>query len=165
MPDPLSAFMRLPPRQTGYCVPVLRTASCPASMAGLITVRSTRAQHRGAALLFQLDILPGITVARRDGREHVLPLLRRDARANGIYEGVAKHRHKVVVLQNRPLDLLGQLLAFGGIERFQVLVELGVEFLHADAILGEEPTAFEIRLIPIGPACPDASDVENYLEP
>ena len=35
----------LPPRQTGYCVPVLRTASCPASMAGLIAVRSTRAQH------------------------------------------------------------------------------------------------------------------------
>src|SRR5215471_20731013 len=78
---------------------------------------------------------------------------------------MAEHWHEVVVLQNGPLDLLGQLLAFGGIIRFQVLVELGVEFLHTEAILGEESPAFEIRLIPIGPACPDASAVENDLEP
>jgi len=29
---------------------VLRTASCPAKLAGLIAVRSTRAQHLGVAL-------------------------------------------------------------------------------------------------------------------
>src|SRR5438445_2560576 len=37
---------------------VLRTASCPAILAGLIAVRSTRAQHRGAALVAAGDVFP-----------------------------------------------------------------------------------------------------------
>ena len=48
----------VPPRQTGYCVPqVLRTASCPASMAGPIAVRSTQFGE-GEHVVFAGDSVP-----------------------------------------------------------------------------------------------------------
>ena len=52
-------------------------------------------------------------------------------------EGVAEHRHEVVVLQDLALDLLRQLLALGAVDRCLVSVELGVEFLDADAVLAQ----------------------------
>ena len=81
--------------------------------------------HAGGPLLvLHLQLFPGIRVAGGDGREDVLPLLGDHAGADGVDEGVAEHRHQVVVLQDAALDLLGQLLALGGVDRPLVLVEL-----------------------------------------
>src|SRR4029434_3841298 len=69
------------------------------------------ARQRG--LLLQLDLLPGEGIARRDGGEDILPLLRRNSGANGIDEGVPEDGHKIPILQNTALDVLCQFLALG----------------------------------------------------
>ncbi len=76
----------------------------------------------------QLDVLPRIGVAAGgEAREHVLPFRRGDARPDRIDEGVAEHRHEIIILEDLALDLLGQFLALGAVDRGEVLVELGVE--------------------------------------
>src|SRR5262245_45850056 len=114
-------------------------------------------------LLLHLQIFPGIRVAGGDGGEDVLPLLGGNPWADGVDEGVAEHRHQVVVLQNAALDLLGQLLALGGVDRPLVLVELGVEVLHADAVARVEAAALEVALVPERPAAADAGALEDDL--
>src|SRR5690349_3202680 len=69
------------------------------------------ARQRG--LLLQPNLLPGEGIARRDGGEDILPLLRRNSRANGIDKGVPEEGYKIQVLQNAALDVLCQLLALG----------------------------------------------------
>src|SRR5688572_14708475 len=56
-------------------------------------------------LRLQLDVFPRIGVAGRDRGEDVLPLLRRDLRADRVDERMPEHGHEVVVLQDRALDL------------------------------------------------------------
>src|SRR5215510_14114696 len=92
------------PRQTGYCVPVLHTANWPAKLAGLIAVRSTRAQHRGVTLGEQA--FPGLGIFHEDGA----------------YRAVLRG------LQ----DLL--LRVTGGIDRFGLTVVVELEDLGGDAL-------------------------------
>ena len=66
---------------------------------------------------------------------------RLDARPDRVDEGMAEHRHEIIVLQHRPLDLLRQLLAFGPVIGSQVLLELVVERLDAEEVLGLEAAA------------------------
>src|SRR5262249_32968884 len=96
-------------------------------------------------------------------REHVLPLLRDHAGPDGVDEGVAEHGHEIVVLEDRPLDLLGELLPLRRIDRPLVLLELAVEVLHADAVARIEASALEVRLIPERPAPRDADALEDDL--
>src|SRR5262245_21103561 len=56
-------------------------------------------------LLLELDVFPRVGVARGDGREHVLPFLGSDARADCVHEGVTEYRHDEVVFQDRTLHL------------------------------------------------------------
>src|SRR6266850_3516120 len=116
-------------------------------------------------LLLHLQVFPGISVPGGDGREDVLPLLRHDARADPVDEGVAEHRDQVVVLEDPALDLLGQLLALGRVDRALVPLELGVEVLHAQAVARVEPTALEVALVPERPAAADAGAVQDDLHP
>src|ERR1041385_5416331 len=95
-------------------------------------------------LLRHLDVFPRIRVARGDGREHVLPLLRDDPGADRVDERVPEHGDEIVVLEDAPLDLLGEPLALRRIDRPLVLVELPVEVLHADAVARVEAAALEV---------------------
>src|SRR5262249_12650720 len=103
----------------------------------------------------QLDVLPRISVTRRDRRKHVLPFRRLDARPIGVDEGVPEHRYDVVVFQHRLLNLMGELLAFGDVVRRKVSGKLVVELLDAIEVLGLETAALEQCLIPVGPAAAD----------
>src|SRR5919197_757087 len=114
-------------------------------------------------LVLHLQILPGIGIAGGDGREDILPLLRRHARTDRVDEGVAEDRHQIVVLKNRALDLLRQLFALGRIDGALVLVELAVEILHADPIARVEAAALEMAFVPERPAPGDAHAVEDHL--
>src|SRR5215831_672300 len=89
---------------------------------------------RQRSLLLQLDLLPGEGIARRDGGEDILPLLRRNSGANGIDEGVPEDGHEIQILQNAALDLLCQFLALGRVRGLLVLRKLRVQLLHAHAI-------------------------------
>src|SRR5438132_10884595 len=97
------------------------------------------ARQRG--LLLQLDLLPGKGIARRNGGEDILPLLRRNSGANGVHEGVPEEGHEIEMLQNAALDLLGQLLALGRVYGLLVLGKLRIQLLHAHAIAYAKPTA------------------------
>src|SRR5262249_44642518 len=99
-------------------------------------------------LVLDLQVLPRIGVTGGDGREDILPFLRRHPRANRVDERVAKHGYHVVVLEDPALDLLGQLLSLCRIDRRLVLVELAVEVPHADAVTRVEAAALEEGLIP-----------------
>src|SRR5262249_34391934 len=95
----------------------------------------------------------------------VLPLLGYDAGPNGVDERVAEHRHEIVVFQDPALDLLGQPLTLGGIDRSLVLLELGVEILHADAVACVEAAALDEGLVPEGPAPRDPGRLEDDPAP
>src|SRR5258705_6709838 len=116
-------------------------------------------------LLLHLQVLPRIGIAGGDGREDVLPLLRREPGADRVDERVAEHGHEVVVLENAALDLLGELLPLRGIDRPLVLVELGVEVLHADAVARAEAAALEVAFVPERPASCDPDTVQDDLGP
>src|SRR4051812_29548020 len=103
----------------------------------------------------QLDVLPGIRVAGGNGRKHVLPLRCGDLRADRVDEGVTEDRNEIVVLENLALDLLGELLALGAVDRVHVGLELGIERGDADAVLDVEAAALEPSLIPVRPAAAD----------
>src|SRR4029077_409236 len=117
------------------------------------------------ALVLELNVFPGIGVSSGDCREHVLPFGGRDARTDRADDGVAEYRDKVVVLEDPALDLFGQRLSFGGIVGCEVSIVFGVEVAHAERIGGEEATAFEIRLIPVGPARANAGAGEDDVDP
>src|SRR6516162_4889875 len=55
----------------------------------------------------QLDVLPRIGVAGRDRRKNVLPFRCLDPRPIGVDEGLAEHRHDIVVFQHRRLNFIG----------------------------------------------------------
>src|SRR5262245_39528733 len=116
-------------------------------------------------LVLHLQVFPGIGVARRDGREHVLPLLLGDAGADRVHERVAEHRHEIVVLEDAALDLLGELLTLGGVDRPLVLIELAVEVLDADAVTRVEAAALEVPLVPERPAPADPGALQDDLDP
>src|SRR5262245_17451804 len=88
-----------------------------------------------------------------------------DAGADRVHKRVAEHRHQIIVLEDAALDLLGELLALGGIGRPLVLVELAVEVLHADAIARVEAAALELPLVPERPAPADPSALQDDLNP
>src|SRR6516225_2863204 len=123
-------------------------------------------------LRLQLDIFPriGIPCALVTG-EHILPVRRLDAGADRVHEGVTEHRHEIIILQDRALDLLGQRLTFGGLIGSEVLLVFDVELLDAELVGGEHAAAFELRFVPIGPAGADASagqedvDAGPFLHP
>src|SRR6476660_9545731 len=108
-------------------------------------------------LPFESDVFPWISVASGDGRKHVLPFLRVDARTYCVQEGVAEYGDEIVVLQNGTLHLLRQLLAIRRIGRRVVVVELGIQLLDANAVGCVEAAAFEESLVPVGPCPTDAS--------
>src|SRR5216683_7428875 len=115
---------------------------------------------------FQLDVFPRIGVAGRDiGREHVLPFLRRDARADRIHKSVTEDRDEVVVLQDLALDLGGQAFPFGVVGRGEIFAELAVELRHAVAIPAVEAVAFNIGIVPVRPGSTDAASIHNDLDP
>src|SRR6516165_12089541 len=97
-------------------------------------------------LLLEFDVLPRIGVARGDRGKHVLPLVSRDARTDGVHESVAKNRYQVVILQDCALNLLGELFALGRIDRRFVAVELSIEFRYAHSVGRIEAAALEERL-------------------
>src|SRR5215470_6011330 len=99
-------------------------------------------------LILDLQVLPGIGVSRGDGREDVLPFLRRHPRADRVDERVAEHGHQVVILEDPALDFLGQLLSLSRIDRPLVVIELAVEIPHADAVARVEAATLEERLVP-----------------
>src|SRR6266567_7734429 len=117
------------------------------------------ARQRG--LLLRRDLLPGKGIARRDGGEDILPLLRRNSGANGIDEGVPEEGYKIQVLQNAALDLLCQLLALGRINGLLVLGKLRVQLLHADAISHAKTTALKKGFVPVRPGAPHARGIEK----
>src|ERR1700674_4187028 len=124
--------------------------------------RTTNSTMIGRLVLL-LDVSPGIRVSGRDRREDVLPLRERYPRPDRVHERVAEHRHQVIVLEDTPLDLLGQLLALGGIDRALVLVELAVAILHADAVARVDPAALEVAFVPERPASSDTGTVQDDL--
>ena len=81
--------------------------------------------------LSELDVFPRIAVASSDRREHVLPFSGCNTRPDRIDKGVAEHWHKVVVLQDHPLNLLCKQLAFSAVGRSQVFLKLVVEIFDA----------------------------------
>src|SRR5262249_17527143 len=85
--------------------------------------------------------------------------------ADRVHERVTEHRHQIVVLEDAALDLLGELLALGGIDRPLVLIELAVEVLHADAVTRVETAALEVPLVPERPAAADPRAVQDDLDP
>src|SRR6266446_8292349 len=117
----------------------------------------------GWRLVLHLDVFPRIRVSRRDRREHVLPLRERHPRPDRVHERVAEHRDQVVVLEDPALDLLGELLALGRVDRSLVLVELAVEVLHTDTITRVEAPALEVAFVPEGPASRDPDALEDDL--
>src|SRR5712691_1980189 len=114
-------------------------------------------------LLLQSQVLPGIGVAGRDRGEDVLPRLGRELGPDRVDERMAEHGYQIVVLEDAPLDLLGQLLALGRIDRSLVLLELGVQILDADPIARAEAAALEVGLVPERPASGDSHAVEQHL--
>src|SRR5204862_8363953 len=98
-----------------------------------------------------------------DGREHVLPLLRHDLGADRVDERVAEHGHQLVVLEDSALDLLGELLALGWVDRALILIELAVEVFHTDTITRVEAPALEVAFVPEGPASRDPDALEDDL--
>src|SRR5262249_27375974 len=99
-------------------------------------------------LVFHLQVLPRIGVTGGDGREDVLPFLRRDPRADRVDERVTEHRPQVVILEDAALDLFGQFLSLRRIDRPLVLVELTVEIRHADAVTSIETATLEEGFVP-----------------
>src|SRR4029450_6650576 len=79
-------------------------------------------------------------------------------------ERVGAPRHQIVVLENAALDLLGELLALGRVDRPLVLVELAVQVLHADAVARVEAAALEVALVPERPASADPGAVQDDLD-
>src|SRR6266852_2405775 len=138
-PEPAPGLNRGPP--TGY-----RRRWIPA-FAGMTRVGCllrARSLFRRRGFL-QLDVFPRIGIpGRHHRREHVLPFLCRDARPDHIDEGVAEYRDEIVILQDLPLDLGGQVFPFGVVCRGEILVELAVEVGHAVTILAIEAAAFDI---------------------
>src|SRR5215510_3570147 len=120
---------------------------------------------RQRGLLLELNLLPGKGIARRDGGEDILPLLRRNSGANGIDKGVPEDGYKIQILQNAALDVLCQLLALGRVNRLLVLGKLRVQLLHAEEISCHKPTALEKCLVPVRPGSPHARGIENNLQP
>src|SRR5712692_3365935 len=121
------------------------------------------APQRG--LLLELDVLPGKGIARRDGGEDILPLLRRNSGANGIDEGVPEDGHEIEILQNAALKLLCQLLALSRVGGLLVLGKLRVQLLHAEAVPYAKTTALEKCLVPVRPGSPHARGIEKNLHP
>src|SRR4029453_2176920 len=99
-------------------------------------------------LVLHFQVLPRIGVTGGDGREDVLPFLRRDPRADRVDERVAKHGYQIVILEDPALDLLGQSLSLRRVDRTLVLVELPVEVRHADAVTRAEAAALEEGFVP-----------------
>src|SRR5262249_35001749 len=116
-------------------------------------------------LVLDLQIFPGIGVAGGDGREDVLPFLRRYPRADRVDERVAEHGYHVIILEDPALDLLGQFLSLRGIDRPLVLVELAVEVRHADTVTRVEAAALEECLVPERPAPGDPGGLKDDLDP
>ena len=79
--------------------------------------RRCGATHPDAPGLHEPDILPWIAVAGGDGGEHVLPFLCRHAWPDGVDERMAEHWNEVVLLEDRLLDLLRDLLTFIAVVR------------------------------------------------
>src|SRR5207247_536500 len=104
-------------------------------------------------------------VSGGDSRKYVLPSRRCDARADGAGGGLAEHRDEIVIVENLPLDFLGKRLSLGGIVGGEVAFVLGVELIHANGVGGDETAAFEVRLVPIGPARTDAGAGEDDIDP
>jgi hypothetical protein len=77
---------------------------------------------------------------------------------------VAEDGDDIAVLENAPLDLLGQLFALVGVDRCFVLVKLRVEFPYAEAVLGIESSTLEMRFVPVGLAAAEPHRVENHLQ-
>src|SRR6059036_755964 len=125
--------------------------------------RTTNSSMRRRPLLLHLQVFPRIGVAGGDSREHVLPLLRHYLGADRVDERVTEHGHQVVVLEDPALDLLGELLALGRVDRALVLVELAVEVLHTDTITRVEAPALEVAFVPEGPASCDPDALEDDL--
>src|SRR6516162_10871821 len=98
-----------------------------------------RSRGRQASGL-QLDFLPRIGIAGGHGRKHVMPSLSSDPCADAVVEGVTEYRDEIVILQDRALDLVCQLLALLGAVRFSVLHELVVEIGDANRV-GPEAAA------------------------
>src|SRR5262249_14088370 len=86
------------------------------------------------ALLLEFYVIPRKGIARGDRGKHFLPPVSRDARADGVHEGVAKNRYHVVILQDCALSLLRQLLALSRIDRRFVAVELSIEFRYTHSV-------------------------------
>ena len=78
---------------------------------------------------------------------------------------MAEHRDEVVIIEDLALDLFGQPLSLGGIIGSEIAIVFGVEVLHAKRIGGQEAAAFEVRLVPIGPAGADAGAGEDDVDP
>src|SRR5262249_17964953 len=102
--------------------PVSRTTRkiVPLRMKSVATLESTRRMMNcvmPSQLVLHLDIFPWVRVAGRDRREHVLPLLQHHSRADCVDERVPEHRNQIIVVEDRALDLLGDLLALGLVHR------------------------------------------------
>src|SRR5438132_8254997 len=122
-------------------------------------------RHTVRLLVLHLDVFPWIGIAGSDGREDVLPLLQHDPWTDRVDERVPEHGYQIVVLENRALDLLGELLALRRVDRPLVLIELAVEVLHADAVARAEASALEVALVPERPASRDPDAVQDDLGP
>src|SRR5260370_15482949 len=78
---------------------------------------------------------------------------------------MAEHRDEVVVLEDFPLDLFGQSFALVRLVGCEVFFVLGVEIFNAELVGGEHAAAFELRLVPIGPARANAGAGEDDVDP
>ncbi len=78
---------------------------------------------------------------------------------------MAEDRDEIVLLEDRPLDVLSDLLAFGTVIGGEVFLEFIVELGDAEEILRLKAAAFEHRIVPVRPAAADASGVEDDLDP
>src|SRR5215510_7490758 len=111
------------------------------------------------------DVLPRVGVSAGDRGEDILPLGGRDPRAERVDESMAEDRDEIVLLEDRPLDVLSQFLAFGAVIRGEVFLEFVVECGDAEEILRVKAAAFEHRIVPVRPAATDARGVEDDLDP
>src|SRR5207248_4188912 len=123
---------------------------------------SSLACRRGGFL--QLDVLPRIGVAGGEVcRENILPFRRRQPRPDRVDEGVPEHRHKVIVLKDRTLNVLCQLLALLAVDRSEILIELGVELRHAIAVAAVEAATPHEAVVPVRPSPADPCGIEDDL--